>query len=47
MRHDPEDCLGIEATGRLLAIIGVMLVLLTVSVALDLAPTSRPDGAVA
>lgn len=45
--HDPEARLSTRATGRLLAIIGVVLMLLTWSVALDLPVTSRLDHAVA
>ena len=43
----PEDCLSATATGRLLAALGAVFVLLTVAVAVDFGPISRLDHAVA
>lgn len=43
----PEDCLSATATGRLLAGLGAVFVLLTIAVAVDVGPSSRLDHAVA
>jgi undecaprenyl-diphosphatase len=45
--RSPEDCLGAAATGRLLAALGAVFVLLTIAVAVDFGPSSRLDHAVA